>query len=122
MNDIKRLTKYGITVILTIGVNFTVYFLLWYNGVNYLDANAAAWIVAVIFSFLMNRRAVFQLENICYKEMIILLIETLVLFLAVDGLNISSVAAKIFISTITILGNYMSCQKKGFANGGDHNE
>jgi len=121
MNDIKRLIKYGITDILSIGVNFAVYFLLWHYGVNYLDANAAAWIVAVIISFLMNRRTVFQLENIWYKEMIMLLIETLVLLLAVDGLNISPVAAKIFISTITIWGNYLSFQKKGFANGGDHN-
>jgi len=127
MKDIKRLIKYGITGVLTTGVNYAVYFVLWQSGINYLDANAAAWIAAVIFSYFVNRQVVFHSENVWYKEMlsffslrfVTLLIETLLLFLAVDGLKASSAAAKIIISIITVLGNYIFCQKKVFTKGVD---
>ena len=125
MDKLKNLIIYGIGGAATTVVNYAVYFILCYLGVNYLGANAAAWILAVLFSYWINRKMVFRSDNIWYKELFTfcslrfatLMAETLLLFLAVDCLHISSAVSKITVSIVTVLANYTICQKKVFTKG-----
>jgi len=130
MKDFKLLLKYGITGILTTGVNYAVYFLLCRLDINYLIANGAAWAAAVFFSYWVNRQIVFHSGNVWYREMlsfcslrlITLFIETALMFFAVDCLRLSSNGAKVVISIVTVLGNYIICQTKIFKKGADNHE
>jgi len=128
MKDNKNLLLHSIIEILAAAVNFTVFFALCYYGINYLDANAAAWIAALIFTYPAYRRTTLRTDNNWYTEFLAfcslrftaLLIETFLLFITVDWLGLSLVTTKIAVSIITVIKNYSVCRKKMFIQESDH--
>lgn len=122
MKKLKELFKYGIGGILTTVINYIVYFGLGLVGVDYLLANTLAWMVAVVFSYGINRKVVFASNGSWVREFIsfvamrflTLCVENLLLFMAVDQLKLDEFISKIAVSVVTVLANYVICQRHIF--------
>lgn len=120
----KKLMSYGIGGILTTIVNYVIYFGLEAGRVDYLLANTLAWMGAVVFSYGVNRRLVFASRGDWRKEflsfaglrLLTLGAENLLLYLAVERLGVMTGLAKIIVSIVTVLANYVICQKHIFKN------
>lgn len=105
---------------LTTGVNYVIYFLCrQLFAVEYVAANVLAWIGAVTFAYLTNRRFVFQsrasgttavfLEAVRFylARVITLLMESGLLVLAVEGFHLSDTLPKIGAGILVIIANYV---------------
>lgn len=125
MDRIKRfIVQYGVEIIylfvgiLTTIVNFATYFLSReVFHIHYIDANILAWAVAVLFAYIANRTWVFQSKNtnilrefwlFVFSRLFSLLLETGLLFIAVDALHSNDLAAKTVISILIIICNYIT--------------
>lgn len=119
---LKELFTYGIGGVLTTLVNYLIYFGLGFLRVDYLWANTLAWAGAVLFAFFINRKWVFasggnwKKEFIAFTGMrfITLGVENLLLYLLVEQLSVPSGVSKILVSVVTVLANYVICQKHIF--------
>lgn len=128
--SIQELLRYGITGIATTGINYLVYTLLLCLDWNYLAANTIAWIFAVTFAYIANRRLVFRSENQVQKELfsfvflrfLTLLLENSLLFVCIHLLSLHPLVSKLLVSVITILGNYIICKCSIFAKGAANHE
>lgn len=104
--------------VLTTIVNFVVYFLSReIFHLHYISANILAWIVAVLFAYVANRTWVFQSRNtnilyeiwlFVFSRLFSLLLETGLLFIAVDTLHSNDLAAKIVIASLVVICNYIT--------------
>ena len=106
--------------VLTTVVNFAVYFPL-YNwlGLSATLSNSVAWAVSVAFAFLTNKPFVFQSHDwslpVVVPELVKFLgtrigsglLETLVIFLTVDLLNMEGNVVKIIVSVLVVIMNYV---------------
>ena len=130
MKRYAQLIKYGITGVLTTGVNYTLYFALTaaagkeaLGGRFYLLANAAAWLGAVIFSYAVNRNLVFGSQKNIRQEFLqfaglrlaTLAVEELLLYLLLGAAGLFS---KLAVSVITVIANYAACKCSIFAQKG----
>ena len=94
-----QLIKYIVTGGLTTGVNYLIYFILLGAAGDaaqqsrvYLAANSAAWLGAVLFAYVMNRKLVFHSERAIVHEFLefaglrlaTLAVENLLLYLLID--------------------------------------
>ncbi|MDH6366008.1 MULTISPECIES: GtrA family protein [unclassified Breznakia] len=121
----KQLIKYIFNGGFTTLVNYIVYFILTYVGVQYLIANTIAWLVAVLVAFYTNRLWVFQsnepliqqLLNFVSLRALTLLIENGLLYVCIQLIGIASIPAKLFVSVITVIANYGICKSKIFRKG-----
>ena len=52
------------------------------------------------------------------SSLALLLLENLLLFLFVDCIGLYKAAAKVYVSVITVLLNYVACKYQVFRNGG----
>ena len=119
---LKELFLYGIGGVLTTVVNY-LGLELW--NMNYLLANTLAWAAAVIFSYCVNRKLVFESKrgwagefvSFAGLRLVTLAVENLLLFLLIGQLHVSSPASKIAVSILTVLGNYIICKKHIFQAG-----
>ena len=133
MKRYAQLLKYGITGVLTTGVNYTLYFALTaaagkeaLGGRFYLLANAAAWLEAVIFSYAVNRNVVFGSQKDIRQEFLqfaglrlaTLAVEELLLYLLVELLGAAGLFSKLAVSVITVIANYAACKCSIFAQKG----
>ena len=116
----KEIINYIFFGLLTTGVNFSVYyFCLKIFKLNYLVANIVAWILSVAFAYVSNRLYVFKKVNFSkvdiLREVIMFFgarfmsgaIETMVLFLMVSILCTGEFVAKIIVSIIVVILNYV---------------
>lgn len=129
-NKLHDVMIYIIGGILTITLNYLVYFFFLQRGINYLDANAVAWLSALIFSYVINRKVVFHSTQIWHKELLsfcsmsfpTLLVETFVLYGVVDCLHRSAAITKIPIGLISITATCLIYRYKIAAgNAGQYN-
>ena len=107
--------------LLTTVVNFLVYFPL-HNGTTMLAAfaNAIAWCAAVIFAFLTNKPFVFKSKDWSRRTVFAeagkftaarlgsLVIETGIIYLAVDIMRLDGNFIKIITSIIVVILNYLA--------------
>lgn len=122
MKSKKELLCYCISGGATTLVNYVIYFILLYFSIEYLTANTFAWIGAVLTAYIMNRRWVFHSKGRILSEFgsfialrfLTLLVENVLLWLSVDFLSIPPMPAKIIVSIITVLSNYLLCKYKIF--------
>lgn len=118
----KELTAYLISGGITTGVNYFLYAALLYLHLPWLAANSAAWAGAVLTAYLLNRRWVFHSGNHVKKELasfvgvrfLTLLAENALLWLSIDILDAAPVPAKLSVSIVTVLGNYILCKYRIF--------
>ena len=112
---------YLIFGVLTTLVNFIVYFLL-YNvaKTSATLANVVAWAVAVIFAFVTNKPFVFQSKDWSLPVVVpefckfvgcrvgTGLLETLIILITVDILQVSGNLIKIVVSILVVILNYVA--------------
>ena len=118
MEKIKELIRYGIVGVLTTLVNYVVYFVCLKIHLNWLISNSFAWVVAVVFAYIMNRKLVFHSDNETKKEgiqffglrFVTLIVENILLAICIDGLGLSNLISKVVVSVITVIGNYWLCK------------
>ena len=133
MKRYAQLIKYGITGVLTTGVNYILYFTLTaaagkeaLGGRFYLLANAAAWLGAVIFSYAVNRNLVFGSHKNIRQEFLqfaglrlaTLVVEELLLYLMIELVGAAGLFSKLAVSVITVVANYAACKCRIFAQKG----
>lgn len=106
--------------VLTTYVNFTIYILFSKIFlINIILSNITAWFGAVIFAFFTNRKFVFKSEASYYqhilKEFILFVLsrvlsgglETLMLYIMVNCLNMNDLIVKVIAAVIVIIFNYV---------------
>ena len=127
MNERKRIiTREMITYLISGGVttlvNYLIYAALLMMDLPYLWANGISWCGAVLAAYVMNRRWVFHSGNSVGREMfsfiglrfLTLLSESALLWLMVEKLRVPAFGAKIVVSIVTVLANYLLCKFKIF--------
>jgi Predicted membrane protein len=103
---------------LTTLINFIVYFIV-KDALNlhYIAANIVAWVTAVLFAYVANRIWVFRSEStnilkefglFVLSRLFSLMLETGLLFMAVDVLKVNDSLAKIIIAFLVIICNYIT--------------
>ncbi|WP_075721401.1 GtrA family protein [Roseburia sp. 499] len=128
--SLLELLRYGITGAATTAVNYVVYIFLLYLNWNYLVSNTIAWMFAVTFAYIVNRKMVFHSQNRVLQEafsfvsmrFITLLLENLLLFCFIQQLHFPPLLSKLAVSIVTIIGNYVICKCHIFVKGAIHHE
>lgn len=123
--SLLELLRYGITGVATTAVNYVVYIVLLYLNCNYLFCNTIAWIFAVTFAYIVNRKIVFHSKNQVLQEafsfvsmrFVTLLLENLLLFCFIQQLSFSPLLSKLAVSIVTVIGNYVICKCHIFVKG-----
>lgn len=89
------------------------------GGSDYLDANAIAWVVGVIFAFVTNKLWVFESKDwrpsVAGKELIgftgarlfSFFVETLMMFVMVSLLTWNEFIAKVIVGVVVVIINYV---------------
>lgn len=103
-------------------VNYTIYLALLHANINYLTANSAAWVCAVLFAYISNRLFVFHSDNQIGAELVsfvslrflTLLLENVFLVALIQWLSLTPGISKILVSFFTVIGNYFFCKSKIF--------
>lgn len=129
----RELLSYGFWGLMTTFVNYIIFFLcLRLFHINYLISNVISWVVAVTFAYLTNKFFVFaftggQLSQLCREviqffsgRLFSLAVESLLLFLLVDGMNLKSDMMKIFTNLVVIVINYFIAKLIIFRKGNTH--
>ena len=116
-----ELIRYIFTGGATTAVNYVIY-----AGVHYLIANSLAWCGAVVFAFWANRQFVFQSRGNWKKEfaaftaarLATLAAENVLLVLLIQGGGMTEFFAKILVSVVTVVLNYVVCKVGIFREAG----
>ena len=115
----KEILLYIIFGALTTAVNYIVYFMATrIFSCHYLFANALAWILAVLFSYITNRRYVFESNGVKpIKEFLLFsssrvlswLVDSLIMFIGLDlfALGKYEFIVKTFAQAFVIVLNYL---------------
>lgn len=115
--------------VLTTVVNYAVYLPVYnFCGISAAVSNMIAWVVAVIFAFLTNKPFVFHSHDWSAKTVVPELIkfvscrlasgvmETVILFLAVDCMNWDGNIWKLITQVLVIIINYVGSKLLVFRN------
>lgn len=113
-----ELITYLISGMVTTAVNYILYAGLLAAHMPYLAANSAAWAGAVLTAYTLNRHWVFHSQKHIKSELIsfaalrflTLLAENISLWLLVSRIGASAVPAKLVVSAVTVIGNYILCK------------
>ena len=114
----KELLSYLFCGGITTAVNYILYGGLLFLHLPYLASNSIAWAGAVLTAYILNRHLVFHSRNKIWKELpsfsalrfLTLLAENILLWLLIDRLYILPLPAKLLVSVITVIGNYVFCK------------
>lgn len=117
--NLIELINYIVVGGLTTLVNFVVYFFCTHVHIHYLIANVIAWVFAVLFAYAANRKYVFKSEGNDQKaeftqfvslRAVTLIVESLLLFICIQMISMNENVAKIIVSIVTVVGNYVFCK------------
>ena len=121
-----QLIKYIVTGGLTTGVNYLIYFILLgaagdaaQQSCVYLAANSAAWLGAVLFAYVMNRKLVFHSERAIVHEFLefaglrlaTLAVENLLLYLLRQQLKIRQILLQLLLLHYILLNDWQRRQQ-----------
>lgn len=114
----RELITYLISGVATTGVNYLLYAGFLAMHIPYLAANSAAWAGAVLTAYILNRRLVFHSERHIAAELasftalrfVTLIVENALLWLLISRLGTAAFPAKLAVSVITVIGNYILCK------------
>ena len=121
-NKYKEVVLYVVFGVLTTVINFIIYyacvltFLDPENSVELQIANVLAWVGAVIFAYVTNRKYVFESKkkNILQEmskffgsRVSVLILEMLLMFIFVSWLGFNDKVMKILVQIIVIASNYV---------------
>jgi putative flippase GtrA len=111
----KELATYIIAGVLTTIVNFIVYYAMLFIGIDYKISNTAAFIVSVIFAFIINKKYVFLSEKSYFKEFIKFSVGRLftyaldigAMIILIEMFSVSEYMAKLWTNILVIIANYI---------------
>lgn len=118
----KEVINYLIFGVVTTVINLLIYFILTStlldpgNSLELQSANIIAWIVAVIFAYITNRKYVFdsknknkakELINFFMARLVTLAMDMFIMHLGVNILIFNDKLVKIISQIIVIVGNYV---------------
>jgi len=111
----REVLSYLVVGMLTTLVNFAIYYPLIYAGMDYKLATTAAFIGAVIFAFISNKKFVFLSKKGFLGEFIrfmvgrgaTYLLDIGSLIFLVEALGISEYVSKIWASILVVISNYL---------------
>lgn len=119
-DKIKALVLYGIFGALTTAINIVIFWLLSdVITINYLVANALAWIIAVVFAFFTNKLYVFESRGMTkavvvkeFTEFILAraatgVLDMVFMYIGVSLLSWDQTITKVIINVIVIILNYV---------------
>ncbi len=124
----RETIAYVIAGVLTTAVNFCSYIGLYYSGIRELTANAIAWVIAVIFAYIVNKKSVFLSKSRSMTEeitkvgkffssrVVTLGIEQLGMYLFIYRLGFYHLAVKASLAVIVTLLNYIFSKLYIFSN------
>ncbi len=116
----REIIVYIIFGVLTTAVSFVSYYLFLYFGMYYIVAQVVSWVLAVAFSFVVNKIFVFedkrmapyalfrQVWQFVAVRIASGVVEIVLLWLMVDILLIGEGIAKIPVSVLTVIINYIA--------------
>lgn len=115
----KEIISYGFWGAITTLVNYAVFFVcLRLFDINYLISNIGSWVCAVTFAYITNKVFVFNSTDWSMTKLktevlpfflgriFSLVVETVMLYVLVDGLSFSSEIIKVFTNLVVITINY----------------
>ena len=110
----KELFSYLVAGGLTTAINFIVYYILIYTGIEYKISNTAAFVASVLFAFIVNKKYVFYSNNGVINEFIKFSLGRIATYsldigcmiLLVEFLNTGEYMAKIWTNILVIAANY----------------
>lgn len=115
----KEIILYIVFGGLTTVINYIIYFLMTVVGTNIYISNIVAWIGAVLFAYLTNRKMVFNSQAKDKKAVIkeaaafygarvfSFIVETVLLYAAVSLMSMDKYIAKLILQVIVIVLNYI---------------
>lgn len=118
----KAMYELGMYVVvggMTTIINFIVFVIGTNMNMHWFFANSIAWVFAVLFAYVANRMFVFpsherEMKTECMKfvalRLVTLGIESMCLFACIQILSMHENLAKIMVSFLTVLGNYVFCK------------
>lgn len=98
-------------------INYILYFLLNFAGVNYIVSNVLAWAGAVAFAYFANgawvyrstsRRSIREATAFVLSRVFSLGLETVLLALMVEMLGCGEYLAKIIVGVVVVVVNYLT--------------
>lgn len=118
MKQSKELFTYLLSGVLTTAVNYMIYGGFLFLHIPWLAANSIAWGGAVLTAYALNRRWVFHSQNQVKTELIsfaglrflTLLTENFLLWFLIHLMDMGPLPAKLLVSIVTVLGNYVLCK------------
>lgn len=121
LNKYKEPLSYILWGVATTAVNYGAYFLLSQGlHVHYLVSNTMAWVIAVIFAYIVNKCFVFSSKSWSFRTVAAEagkfagsrlasgVLETFLLFLFVDILHLPDEPVKLAAGIMVILANYIT--------------
>ncbi len=114
----KEFITYLVSGGITTAVNYLLYAGLLFLHLPYLAVNSAAWAGAVLTAYVLNRRWVFhskrqiagELASFAALRFVTLIVENILLWLLISRLSVSAFPAKLIVSVVTVIGNYVLCK------------
>lgn len=115
----REVISYLIFGVLTTLVNWIVYGAMVKSGVDYRIATAAAWVISVLFAFIVNKIFVFRSYDLhpafIVKEGISFtacraasgVMEMVLMVIMVSWLNMGEYISKVLVSVVVVIVNYV---------------
>jgi putative flippase GtrA len=115
----REVISYLIFGVLTTLVNWVFYGSMVKTGIDYRIATAAAWVISVLFAYVVNKIFVFQSYdmhlNYVIKEVISFtacrvlsgVMELVLMVIMVSWLNMDEYVSKVLVSVVVVVANYV---------------
>ncbi|WP_143320946.1 GtrA family protein [Clostridium sp. HBUAS56010] len=115
----REVISYLVFGVMTTVVNWIVYAIMVRAGVDYRVATAAAWVVSVVFAYVVNKIFVFQSYDLhpafIFKEMVSFtacraasgVMEMVLMVIMVSWLNMDEYVSKVLVSIVVVVVNYV---------------
>lgn len=124
MCDIREKICYIFCGILTTAVNYIAYYMLVeFLSWNYLNATMIAWLAAVLFSYAVNKKYVFESQSTgldkLLSEMVVYILSRLLsgllelfqMFLFVSSFGWNDKGSKVLVGVIVVVVNYIFAKR-----------
>ena len=114
----REVVSYLIFGVLTTLVNWIAYWSMVRAGIDYRTATAAAWVVSVLFAFVVNKIFVFQSYDlhlrVVKKEIVSFtacraasgVMELVLMVIMVSWLSMDEYVSKVLVSVFVVIANY----------------
>ena len=111
----REFLMYGIFGALTTAVNYAVYLAAAATGMHYMIANGIAWVVAVVFAYVVNRKWVFESKSadvwpeflrFVGSRLLSLAVESGAMYVMIDLMRMDDRIAKLISVVINVVINY----------------